>query len=152
MKIYLGGSISGASGDEVFGDFEGRRDSLAPYYEVLSPLVGKGQIRTELEYRAHGYGHPLANNHAIIERDRWMVSLADVVYINLMSAERVSIGSMMELAWAHHMGKHSIVAMPKDGLHMHAFVLEAADVVYHSDEEAIAYLVELARSIEGVGR
>lgn len=147
MKIYLGGPISGASGDEVFGDFERRRDVLDPYYEVLSPLVGKGQIRNELEYRAHGYGHPLANNHAIVERDRWMVSLADVVYINLMSAERVSIGSMMELAWAHHMGKHSIVAMPKDGPHMHAFVLEAADVVYHSDKDALDYLIELARSI-----
>lgn len=146
MKVYLAGPISGQSGSSVFGDFEERQRELAPYYEVLSPLTGKGEIRNELKYRSHGYDHPLAQNHAIIERDRWMVSQADVIYINLMHAERVSIGSMMELAWAHEMGKHSIVAMPKEGIHNHAFVLEAADVVYHDHRDAMNYLIELAKS------
>ena len=149
MKIYLAGPISGKTIKEVETSFSGRKAIFEKSgYNVFNPMVGKGQLRVELKYRKHGYDHPLANNHAIVERDRWMVTNSDVIFVDLMCAnEHVSIGSMMELAWAHDHGIHTVVAMPEDGPHAHAFVIEAADVLFHSSRDAIDYLTLLVKDI-----
>lgn len=117
MKIYLARPISGRSYDEVTTYYKKLTESLQyAGYEVLCPMNGKTHLRTELEFKAHGYtNNPTSTNHAIIERDRWMVNQADVVYANLQGSTHVSIGTCMELAWAHDKGKHTIVAM-EDGL------------------------------------
>lgn len=146
MKIYLARPISGASAEEVYGYYDEVTTILknVTSYEVLSPMKGKQPLRTELEFKAHGYDHvPVATNHAIIERDRWMVSNADIVYANLSGTQRVSIGTCMELAWAHDKGKHTIVVMEEGNIHRHAFILEAADIVFKTHDEAMDYLYEL---------
>lgn len=145
MKIYIAGPISGKGYDEVMKYFKTTNDLLSKHFEVFCPLNGKGHLRNELEFKAHGYDeHPISTNHAIIERDRWMVDQSDVIYANLTeSGERVSIGTCMELAWGHDKGKHTIVAMNKDNIHRHAFVLEAADIVFETHKEAMEYLRNL---------
>jgi len=141
MKIYIAGSISGQEANAVLDYFGDMKKLLTDFgYEVLSPMTAKGYFRNSTEYKAHGYDMPVSTNHAIVERDRWMVSICDILYCNLTMAKIVSIGSVMELAWAHHMGKHTIVAMPQDNIHMHAFVIEAADILFHTHEEVIDYL------------
>lgn len=146
MRIYLAGPISGKSYDEVCNRLANTSLRLKLMgYEVQNPMTGKGQLRTEKEFVARDYRHPVATNHAIIERDRWMVKRSDVVFVNLMEAEEKSIGSIMELAWAHDNGVHTVVAMPETGPHNHAFIIEAADILFHDAEEAIQYLKELAK-------
>lgn len=146
MKIYLAGPISGLGYEEVSNYFESTYDKLTQWnYNVFSPMRGKSQLRTEIEFKAHGYENvPVATNHAIFDRDRWMVKSADVVYANLTnSGDRISIGTMMELAWAFDSGKHVIVAMQDDNIHQHAFVLEAAHIIFNSHEDAMDYLKSL---------
>jgi len=145
MKIYLAHPISGLSYGEVMRYYVHTTHALRRVgYDVLCPMTGKDALRNETKLRAHGVTRvPLATNHAIIERDRWMVTLADVVYCNLMSAEYVSIGCCMELAWAHDKGRHTIIALPESGVHEHAFVLEAADIVWRSHDDAMKYLHRL---------
>lgn len=148
MKIYTVGPISGFSADQVYDYFERVKEQLTEYgYIVFSPLAGKAQLRTELQFRSHGYDNiPIATNHAIFGRDRWMVKQSDVIYANFIGCgDRVSIGSMMELAWAFDNDKHVVIAMEPDNIHRHAFVLEAADIIYESHEKAIAYLKELGK-------
>lgn len=145
MKIYLAGSISGQSSGDVVKYFEDTKELLAGWgYEVFHPMTAKGYLRTEIKFKASGYDFPPSTNHAIIERDRWMVTTADIIYCNLIMAKGVSIGSMMELAWAHQLGKHSIVSMQSDNIHRHAFVLEAADIVYETHKDAMEYLYQLS--------
>ena len=145
MRIYCCKPISGASADEVFGYYEGMEALLGRMgYEVETPMHGKDVLRCEKEFRAQGYGSPLSTNHAIYNRDRWMVRRADVVYANLCGASRVSIGSVMEMAVASELGKHVVLAVESGNVHEHAFVLEAADVVYGTHEEAVGYLGRLA--------
>lgn len=147
MKIYIAGSISGRSGEEVISYFGNTKALLTGMgFDVLSPMTGKGHFRNEIKFKTNGYGNPISTNHAIIERDRWMVSMADIVYCNLtmVTAPIVSIGSMMELAWAHHMGKHTVLAMQKGNIHQHAFVLEAADIIFETHDDAIDYLSKLS--------
>ena len=51
---------------------------------------------------------------------------------------------MFEMAWAHQLGKHSVVVMEKDNIHRHSFVLEASDVLYETYSEALDYLEKLS--------
>jgi nucleoside 2-deoxyribosyltransferase len=154
MKIYLAHAISGLSYGEVMNYYVKTSEFLKSIgYEVLCPMTGKDALRNETKFKAHGIDKvPLATNHAIIERDRWMVTESDIVYISLVGTKGVSIGSVMEMAWAHQLGKHSILAMEPGNIHEHAFVLEAADIRYESEAEAEEYLARLKNGVlpEGV--
>ena len=148
-KIYLAGPISGQGYEGVVGRYKELIEGLDDY-DVLCPMQGKQYLRTELEFKAHGYNqHPASTNHGIIERDHWMVSQADVVLADLTPAGgRVSIGTMMELAWAYHLGKHTIVVMEEGNIHQHAFVLEAADMIFTALDDALSYLHDLAGELK----
>jgi len=145
MRIYCCHPISGSSADEVFSYYEKVSKELESYgYDVLTPMHGKGMLRTEMKFRAADYRHPVTTNHAIYNRDRWMVKQADVVFANLMGAKIVSIGTMMELAWASDTERHVVLCMDVENVHRHAFVLEAADVVFETEADALGYLKSLA--------
>lgn len=147
MRIYLAGSISGQSGESVIDYFTLTTSFLRDLgFEVIHPMIAKGYFRNETKFKADGYtDKPMSTNHAIIERDRWMVEQCDILYCNLTMANIVSIGSCMELAWAHLLGKHTIIAMQPDNIHRHAFVLEAGDVIFESHQESLNYLLELLK-------
>lgn len=151
MNIYLAHPISGLSYNEVMDYYEGMKNRLRRLgYEVLQPMTGKGYLRNELEFKSHGYtGLPASTNHAILERDNWMVRLADVVLVDLWGADKVSIGCMMELAWAHDHHKHTVVVMGLNNVHRHAFVLEAADTIFETRWDAMVYLELLANQEAG---
>ena len=115
----------------------------------MHPMTGKGNLRTEIRFKSVGYDHvPTSTNHAIYERDQWMVTQSDVVLFNLSNTTIVSIGSMFELAWASLLNKHTIVIMEQDNIHEHAFVLEAADVIFTCLKHALDYLQILAEGKE----
>jgi len=145
MNIYTAHPISGESFEDVVSYYENLRDMLGQVgYKVLCPMTGKGYLRTELKFKAHGYkDKPISTNHAIIERDRWMIEQSDIVLADLRKAERVSIGCMFELAWAMDNGKHTIVIMEEDNIHRHAFVIEAADIIFQDLGDALKYLTDL---------
>ena len=140
-KIYLGCQISGSSYDDVMQYLDVTEKRLEKMgYEIFAPMKGKQELRTEKTLRSEGYNTPTSTNHAIFERDMWMVSQCDIFYLNLDHPDTVSIGGMMELAVASYLRKHTIVVMPKYSIHRHAFVLEAADVVFESYFDAMRYL------------
>lgn len=147
MKIYLAGSISGQSGEAVVDYFTITASFLRSMgFEVIHPMIAKGAFRNEIKFKSDGYeGIPVATNHAIIERDRWMVGQCDILYCNLTMAQIVSIGSCFELAWGHLLGKHTVIAMQPDNIHRHAFVLEAGDVIFNTHQASLDYLLDLLK-------
>ena len=147
MLIYLAGSISGQSGEAVTNYFTTTSNFLKNAgFEVLHPMIAKGYFRNEFKFKAEGYtDHPVSTNHAIFERDLWMIGQCDILYCNLTMADIVSIGSCMELACGHILRKHIVVTMQKDNIHRHAFVLEAAHVIFENVEESMNYLLELIK-------
>jgi nucleoside 2-deoxyribosyltransferase len=145
MKIYCCHPISGCSAADVFKYYEDTSKMLDSYgYQVLTPMHGKGILRTEMAFKAVDYRNPVSTNHAIFNRDRWMVTQADVIYANLLGAKIVSIGTVMELAWASDKGKHVVLVMEEENIHRHAFVLEAATIIWTTEAEALTYLKNLA--------
>jgi len=149
MIVYTAGPISGLGYDEVVNRYKIRAKILQNMgYEILCPMTGKDYLRNELEFRASGYAHPASTNHAIIERDRWMVGKSDIIHVDLTNApEKASIGSCMELAWAYELRKHTLIIMQEENTHRHAFVLEAADIVFTTVEESYDYLEKFIKGI-----
>ena len=147
MIIYLVGPISGQSYDAVTDNIHDIKSKLSKEFQILHPMMGKEYLRTELRFKSVGYDeHAPSTNHAIFERDKWMVNRADIILANLLpSGDIASIGSCMELAWAALLGKLTIVVMQEDNIHQHSFVLEAADVVFPTMYDAIEYLNKIVR-------
>lgn len=146
MKIYIGGRISGLSYEDASNYFNTTKSNLEEMgYAVLSPMTAKNALRTEIKLKSTDYSNPVSTNHAIFERDKWCVEQSDIFYLNLLAcgSNFVSMGGVTELAWASLRGKHTIVVMQKDNIHRHAFILEAADIVFETHEEAIDYLYKL---------
>ena len=139
--IYLAGPISGKSYHEVVSRYAVKIQELRKMgYRTLSPMTAKGYLRNDVKLKAVGYDNPVSTNHAIVNRDKWMVEKSDIVLADLTNAVEVSIGTVMELAWAFHFGKHVIVIMGESNIHQHAFVLEAAHIVFPKLEDAYNYL------------
>lgn len=143
-KIYLAHPISLLSADEVFTYFDSMKTKLSDYFDVLSPMCGKEQLRTEKEFRKEGYGDPITKNHAIFGRDTWMVNQSDIVLCDFTGSTIPSIGCCMELAIASWEHKHTVVVMDEENIHNHAFINEAADIIFDNTEDAIDYLIQIA--------
>jgi len=141
MKLYLAHPISGQSAEYIFKYYDGAIEELKGNFEILYPMLGKGYFRNNPieKFKPAGYTiSPVSTNHAIKERDKWMVTQSDIVFLDFTGAASISIGCCMELAWADLLGKHTVVVI--DDLHNHAFVLDCADIVFTNYDEAIAYL------------
>ncbi len=150
MKIYTAGPISGQSFNQVMKRYQDQVNRLKKLgFEVICPMTGKSYLRTELEFKAHGYDqYPVSTNHAIKERDRWMVGLVDIVLVDFTECNGVvSIGSCMELAWADELKKHTIVVMEESNIHQHCFILECADIVFPNMKDTYKYLTDLVDGI-----
>lgn len=106
-KVYLAGPITGASWNES----EDWRDqvkldaSLDPQrfwnIEFFSPLRGKEYLRDHPEIKDSYPTLQFSTSKAIMLRDHHDVMTSDAVLVNLTGAKRVSIGTVMEIAWAY---------------------------------------------------
>jgi len=143
-SIYCAHPISGLSGDEVHKYYSEIINKLSKMgYNVKHPMVGKGYMRPEIKFKAHGYGNALSTNHAIKERDKWMIINSDIILIDLTLAKNVSIGCISELAWGDLLNKHTIIVMEPSNIHQHAFIIEEADIIFETLDEAVEYLNKL---------
>jgi nucleoside 2-deoxyribosyltransferase len=108
---------------------------------VLTALTGTRTLRMEDYPRRPDRHEPVFGDHAIVQKDQWMVEQADLIFMNLTNAKMVSIGCIMELAWAHQLGKHTVVLFEKGSIHDHAFVVEATDAWFGDNMEmAVKYI------------
>lgn len=149
MKICFARPITGLSYDEVAGSYDSTKDNLLKmgYEHVYFAFTGKSYLKDETSFMASGYKHSLSTDHAITLRDRWMVKQSDVFFLNLLGTTKVSIGCMMELAWAFDNGKHVVTLMEENNIHSHAFVIESSHVIYRTEDEAMRYLWKLVRMV-----
>lgn len=146
--VYLAGPISGLNYDGATGWRDAViADLAAAGIKGLSPMRAKEYLRDA--YDAQGgfsatcveYGHLscLSGPRGIMTRDRFDATRCDVLLVNLLGAERVSIGTMMEVAWADLCRTPIVAAMEVNGKnpHEHAMLNEAIGFRCGSLEEAV---------------
>ena len=114
--------------------------------ESKSPMRGKEYLSGERVLN-QTYKVPLSTQKGIWGRDKWDVRGTDAVLFNLLGAEKVSIGTMVEYGWATAMDKLIVTVMEEDGnVHDHVFVREASTFLVHSLDEAIDILLAIGGS------
>jgi len=147
-KIYLSGPITGltyaAARHEWRVGFSIALERLARQNAqdapmCLSPMRGKDALRDEAGPIGafQSVERAITDPKGILARDTHDVRSADAVVVNVLGAERVSIGTVAEIGMAHALCKPIILVMEKQGnVHHHPFVTEPAGYWIDNLEEA----------------
>jgi len=137
-KVYLAGPITSLS----WTDATVWRTHVASELEPLgiicySPLRFKNYL-SHLNNIADSYPEfGLSSPRGITTRDRWDAMRCDVLFVNFLGAQKVSIGTVMEIAWADSKRIPIVIAMEENNVHRHSMLVESAGYVCPTLEEAI---------------
>jgi nucleoside 2-deoxyribosyltransferase len=144
--VYLAGPITGLNFN---GCTEWRREVQAQLasagIRAFSPMRGKDYLARLEQISGHGreYAHlgVLSTPRAVMTRDRFDATRCDALLVNLLGAERVSIGSCMEIAWADLARIPIVCAMePEGNPHDHMMIGEAVGFRVPTLDEAMHVL------------
>ena len=142
--VYLAGPITG---ETIAGANDWRRAAAAQLADIgirtLDPLRGKDYLEAMIGsgvYDMQYNNHPLSTGHGIYRRDSWDVRRCDVVLVNFIGASRVSIGTVMEIAWAEAAGKYILIAMEDNNVHQYPMIVSAASLILPTLDDALAIL------------
>jgi len=144
-RIYLAGPITGLNYEGATDWRESVSEQLLPGIIGVSPMRGKEYLKAigtiggtseEAYTRLSVISHP----KGVICRDRWDISSCDAVLMNLLGAERVSIGTMIEAGWADAHRKPVIVVREPSNVHAHMMLDEIAGYTVQTLEEAVHIL------------
>ena len=129
--VYMAGAITGLTYDGAEDWRAFAKANLAEHgIKAVSPLRGKDYLRgiPVLTADCAGYGelNCMSSPRGIMTRDRFDATRCDILLVNLLGAERVSIGTVMEIAWADAVRTPVVLAMePTGNIHEHAMISEA---------------------------
>lgn len=142
--LFLSGPITGVS----YGDCTDWRKYVAgkmpPEIKCISPMRGKDYLKKEKEVKASYEDIPLCSGKGITCRDRFDAKRSDAILMNLLGAQKVSIGTIIELGWSDDGTKPIILVMEKNGnVHDHPMLKDIADYIVDNLDDAI----ELAQKI-----
>lgn len=131
-SVYLAGPITGLEYDDAQ---DWRTYAVTELddagIDAFSPLRGKEFLRDHGPLSEMGYeAYPLSSPRGIMTRDRYDCTQRDMVLANLAgSGERISIGTVMEIAWADLARIPVVAVLEERNVHRHAMLLEAAGFI-----------------------
>lgn len=137
MKVYLAGPITGCSYDGCTSWREHVKTTLSKDgIECFSPLRSKIYLREEMEIEPSYDEYPLSTNRGITTRDRWDATRCDVLLVNVIGATKVSVGTVLEMAWAD-LSRTPIVFVTDNDVHTHGMIDEIIGFKLHNLEDAL---------------
>lgn len=143
-SVYLAGPITGLRYGEATDWRDYAETFLASWgIEGLSPMRGKQYLEAVGVIEAVSYGEDkaewaLSSAPGFTMRDHGDCMAADVILANFVGCgDRVSIGTVLEVAWAHAYRKQLIVAMEPGNVHDHAMIRQLAGYVVPSLDAAL---------------
>jgi nucleoside 2-deoxyribosyltransferase len=148
FQVYLAGPISGLTYDGAESWREDAKALLEPHgIKTLSPLRGKDYLKAigvidqiGVAYESMGV---LSTSRGVITRDRYDATRCDVLLVNLLGAQRVSIGTMFEVAWSDLKRVPVVVMMEREGnIHDHMMLREMTGYQVES-LEAAAHVIRM---------
>lgn len=136
--VYLAGPISGLSfGEANEWRAEVRDQLLRSGIKCASPLRAKVYIRDakEIDQASPAIDEndmddtavkAMSNSRGITTRDRFDCLNCDVLFVNLLDTDTVSVGTVMEIAWADAVRKPIVLVIEEEGnIHDHAMIRES---------------------------
>ncbi len=142
--VYLAGPITGCTYEGAADWREQVKEALKDKpVTALNPLRGKFFLKGE-ESIGNDYAELLGCSRGIMTRDHWDATRCTVLLVNFLGAQRVSIGTVMEIAWAWENRIPVIVIMePKGNPHEHAMIREATGFRVETLEQALGVVKSL---------
>jgi nucleoside 2-deoxyribosyltransferase len=142
--VYLAGPIRGLSYVSATDWRDYVKGELPPEIIARSPLRGKAYLQGEGCLDQHRYHQHLSTQRGVTARDRYDATHCDVLFVNLLGATEVSIGTMIELGWANaHQALIILCIEPEGNPHEHAIVRELADYRVPTLAEGIDILIKI---------
>lgn len=125
--VYLAGPITGLSYHGATDWRAGVVEELWPRIVGYSPMRGKTYLAKETKI-GHTYENTiLSGEKAIFHRDVVLdVRRADLVLVNFLGAEKVSIGTVFEMGVAWELRKPIVTIMEIGNTHDHPFIRQAS--------------------------
>lgn len=141
--VYLGGPITGLTYDGCTEWRDLVRKKVGSHINTISPMRGKQRLKEISQGAAildcYDYDY-LASYKGINTRDYWDVQRCSIVFVNFLGATKVSIGTVMEIAWARAFNKPVICVMEPDNIHKHSMLDFACGYVVPTLEIGIEIL------------
>lgn len=142
--VYLAGPITDLPYKEAVAWREQVAAMLPGNIIALSPMRGKEWLSRKKKLSKVGYkDHVLSTSRGIITRDRFDTTRCDVLFVNFLGADKASIGTVMEIAWADLCRKPIVIVMEPNNIHRHAMLSEAAGYVVSTLEEGVEMLISI---------
>jgi nucleoside 2-deoxyribosyltransferase len=136
--VYLAGPITGLSFDACVDWRIDFIEKLPARIVGLSPMRGKTHLEHETSIRDEYISSVMSSSRGIITRDFNDCKRADVIVANLLGASRVSIGTVMEIAWGRAFQTPVILVMEKTGnIHDHSMIRETAGYTVETLDDAL---------------
>lgn len=143
-SVYLAGPITGLN---FAGCTDWREHAIKELADAgikgLSPMRAKeylASLEGVISGTGEEYAHmgPLSLPQGVTTRDRFDATRCDVLLVNLLGAERVSIGTVMEIAWADLKRTPIVCAIEESGnVHEHMMINQAIGFRATSLEQAL---------------
>lgn len=142
-RVYLAGPITGLS----YGEATDWRQRVKVYLalagiEAFSPLrlkhalSGIGSLKADVSEYAHL--SPFGTPRAVLTRDHNDAIRADAVLVNFIGATQPSLGTVMEIAWAHTRQIPIVLAVDDSAnVHRHTMIDEAIGFRCPTLEDAV---------------
>lgn len=146
--VYGAGPITGLTYEGATGWREEASRSLTALsggrIELLDPMRHKDYLADQTSLADTYDETVLSSQRGIYGRDRLDCLRSDLVLVNLLGAQKVSIGTVMEIAWADSRKIPIVLAMERDGNpHDHAMLREACYWRVTTIDEAVRTAVML---------
>jgi len=138
--VYLAGAITGLTYKGATDWREAVAKELdSDKVETLSPMRGKAFLLNAGVLHSGTYdANVISSGKGIMRRDHFDCTRASAVLVNLLgSGERISIGTVMEVAFAYDHKIPVICVMEQDNKHNHVMFNEGCTYVVRTLEEAV---------------
>lgn len=141
-SLYLAGPITGSSWEEIT-EWRQRVTWALEGITCLSPLRNKEYLSNEMQVADAYDQHIMSTQRAIFTRDMFDVERTTGLFVNLLNAKRVSIGTVMEISYAWSLRHPIIVIVEHDNIHQHSMLRESSSWVVDTLDDGI----EVARRL-----
>jgi len=139
--MYTAGPIKGLKYKEAesWREYVNKEmNCLAPWINTLSPVRGDHAMKgTDNIIYNESDDHILSTKKALNQRDYNDVKRSDIIFVNLLDTEVVSIGTVMEIAWARSFQIPVILVMEKENIHNHPLLTYPAGYITNNIDEGI---------------
>jgi len=145
FDVYLAGPITGhsyAGATEWRASFGDQLKDLG--MNPISPMRGKDYLLNEKKVADAYEQYPMSSEAGIFGRDVYDVRNCNAVVVNFLDCgDRVSIGSICEIAMAWAYGKYVLLVMTPDNVHNHTFLRRMSSLIVDDLDVALDVMARL---------